>query len=87
MVGPPGNWAYLRIVKRQAQRLAGTVKERYTAYTSQDGHRWVRGGTWLHRLGDGAHIGLVSMGAAAPPAKVFNSKFAYVRVWTVAPLD
>ncbi len=86
VVGPPGNWAYLRIVKRAVTRPDGTVVGRYTAYTSQNGHRWVRGGTWVHRLGDGARIGLVSMGAAAEPAaQVFDSKFAYVRVWTVAP--
>ncbi len=84
VVGPPGRWAYLRIVKRQALRPVDTGRQLYTAYTSQDGHRWVRGGTWVHRLGDDARIGLVSMGAAQD-GQVFDAKFEYVRVWTVAP--
>ena len=45
------------------QREAGGDTERYTAYTSQDGQTWVRGGVWTHSLGDDAQIGLVSMGA------------------------
>ncbi|MEP6651637.1 MAG: family 43 glycosylhydrolase, partial [Lapillicoccus sp.] len=47
VVGPPSEeWTYLRVV---VKRLTGTAKaaaggdtESYTAYTSQDGRRWVR---------------------------------------------
>jgi arabinan endo-1,5-alpha-L-arabinosidase len=52
----------------------------YTAYTSQDGSRWVRGGTWTHReLGDHVRIGLVSMGGPGD----FNAWFDRVDVWSL----
>ena len=71
VVGPPAEWTYLRIVKRDS----GDHQE-YTAYTKQDGKRWVRGGTWTHQLGDNARIGLVSMGGSG-----FVANFDYVRVY------
>src|SRR5215211_8561863 len=71
VVGPPAEWVYLRIVKRNH---AG--EERYTAYTSLDGVTWVRGGTWTHELGSDASIGLVSMGGSG-----FTANFDYVRVY------
>ena len=71
VVGPPGEWVYLRIVKRNH---AG--EEHYTAYTSLDGVNWVRGGTWTHELGSEASIGLVSMGGSG-----FVAEFDYVRVY------
>jgi arabinan endo-1,5-alpha-L-arabinosidase len=71
VVGPPAEWTYLRIAKRSR---AG--EEHYTAYTSRDGQRWTRGGTWTHDLGRGAQIGLVSM--ANPD---FIANFDYVRVY------
>jgi arabinan endo-1,5-alpha-L-arabinosidase len=71
VVGPPGEWTYLRIVKRNH---AG--EEHYTAYTSLDGDNWVRGGTWTHELGSDAAIGLVSMGGSG-----FVAEFDYVRVY------
>ncbi|HJQ13873.1 MAG TPA: family 43 glycosylhydrolase [Anaerolineales bacterium] len=71
VVGPPGEWVYLRIVK---QTHAGD--EHYTAYTSLDGVNWVRGGTWTHDLGTDASIGLVSMGGSG-----FVAEFDYVRVY------
>lgn len=71
VVGPPGEWVYLRIVK---QTKGG--EEHYTAYTSLDGETWVRGGTWTHDLGSDASIGLVSMGGSG-----FTAEFDYVRVY------
>jgi arabinan endo-1,5-alpha-L-arabinosidase len=71
VVGAPGDWIYLRIVK---QTRAG--EEHYTAYTSADGEHWVRGGTWTHELGSDAQIGLVSMGGSG-----FTASFDYVRVY------
>ena len=71
VVGAPGEWTYLRIVKRS--NLEG---ELYTAYTSMDGVNWVRGGTWTHQLGTNARIGLVSMGGSG-----FTANFDYVRVY------
>ena len=55
VVGPPGDdWTWLRIVVERLtgaeRRDAGGDTERYTAYTSQDGVTWVRGGAWTHRL-------------------------------------
>lgn len=73
VVGPPNLWTYLRIVKREH---AG--HEEYTAYTSQDGIHWVRGGVWTHQLGNNARIGLVSMGGSG-----FVANFDYVRVYNV----
>ncbi|MEP6853411.1 MAG: family 43 glycosylhydrolase [bacterium] len=74
VVGPPAEWTYLRIAKRT---VLGT--ERYTAYTSQDGMRWVHGGTWTHTLGSTAKIGLISMGGTG-----FVANFDYVRVYRLA---
>ncbi|MEJ7707346.1 MAG: hypothetical protein WKF82_08760 [Nocardioidaceae bacterium] len=71
-------------MKRQSLRPNGNPVERYTA-TRQDDHRWIRGGTWTHDVGDDARIGLVSMGAADAGVELFDAKFDYVRVWTVAP--
>jgi arabinan endo-1,5-alpha-L-arabinosidase len=50
----------------------------YTAYTSRDGDRWVRGGTWTHDVGAGEKIGLVSMGGTG-----YVARFLDVRVWTL----
>lgn len=89
VAGTPGDWTTLRIVKREVQRQNGGVKQLYTAYTRQDGKRWVRGGTWTHRLGANARIGLVAMGEpndANPELDPeFVSKFRYVRVAQVKP--
>ena len=79
VVGPPADpWTSLRIVVERLdgreRREAGDDTERYTAYTSQDGVTWVRGGAWTHHLG-GARIGLVSMGGAG-----FTAQFDHVRV-------
>ena len=71
MVGPPGEWTWLRIAKE-----TGGGEEQYTAYTSRDGVIWERGGTWTHALGQNARIGLVSMGGAG-----FTANFDYVRVY------
>lgn len=78
VVGPPSDWSYLRIAVRRSR---GT-EERYTAYTSQDGQRWVRGGTWTHQLNQAARIGLVSMGGAG-----FTALFDYVRVYQLSTDD
>ncbi len=71
VVGPPGEWTYLRIAKRSNQY----GEELYTAYTSADGQTWEHGGTWTRSLGSNARIGLVSMGGAGSIAT-----FDYVRV-------
>jgi arabinan endo-1,5-alpha-L-arabinosidase len=87
VVGPPGDdWTYLRIVVEvltgAEQREAGGDTERYTAYTSQDGVTWVRGGVWTHSLGDGL-IGLVSMGATGQVTEPITAEFDYVRVYSL----
>jgi arabinan endo-1,5-alpha-L-arabinosidase len=75
VVGTPGELTWLRIVKRTA---AG--RSLFTAYTSQDGRRWVRGGTWVHGgLGSNVRIGLVSMGGPGD----FTAYFDHVRVWAL----
>jgi arabinan endo-1,5-alpha-L-arabinosidase len=73
VVGAPGEWTYLRIVRR-----SNNAGDLYTAYTSADGVNWVRGGTWTHQLGSNAHIGLVSMGGSG-----FTANFDYVHVYVL----
>ena len=87
VVGPPGDdWTYLRIVVEHLsgaeQREAGGDTERYTAYTSQDGRTWVRGGVWTHSLGD-AQIGLVSMGLQPQVTTSITAEFDYVRIYSL----
>lgn len=78
VVGTPGDETRLRIVKEtRSQRTT------FTAYTSQDDKRWVRGGTWVHNrlAGDDLRIGLVSMGAQE--AVDFTARFSYVKTWAL----
>ncbi|HUQ77637.1 MAG TPA: family 43 glycosylhydrolase [Patescibacteria group bacterium] len=79
VVGPPGEWTWLRIVKEPSGERSPTGvyggSELYTAYTSHDGLTWSRGGTWTHHLGDAARIGLVAMGGSG-----FEAEFDDVRV-------
>lgn len=74
VVSSPGEWTYLRIVKRNH-----SGEERYTAYISLDGVNWTRGGTWTHQLGSNAQIGLVAMGGPD-----YTANFDYVRVYRLA---
>lgn len=79
VVGPPGEWTWLRIVVQTDG--SGSVKgpyggsQRFTAYTSHDGVTWTRGGTWAGDLGKNARIGLVAMGGSG-----FVADFDYVHV-------
>ena len=76
VAGPPGETTWLRI----AARVRGPGEDTYTAYTSLDGVTWYRAGTWTHRLGRHAKIGLVSM--ARPPEQPDHAGlFEYVRVY------
>lgn len=63
VAGTPGATTWLRL---DVHRSGGD--ERYTAYSSQDGRTWVGGGTWTHRLGPDARLGLVAMGGAGQHA-------------------
>ncbi|WP_309893479.1 family 43 glycosylhydrolase [Archangium sp.] len=81
VVGPPSeDWMYLRIaVERltgEARRAAGGDTTAYTAYTSQNGVDWVRGGTWTHSM-TAARIALVAMGGGGD----FTAEFDHVRVY------
>jgi arabinan endo-1,5-alpha-L-arabinosidase len=86
VVGPPSEeWTYLRIVVEQLNKreraAAGGDTESYTAYTSQDGINWVRGGTWTHSLGDDAQVALAAFGLQQPAD--YTAEFDYVRVYTL----
>lgn len=88
VVGPPGEWTWLRIVKEDvppAEVLNGE-DELYTPYTSVDGISWVRGGSWTHDLGDEAKIGLVAMGQTDDVVDTFTAEFDYVRAARVSEL-
>lgn len=78
VVGPVGDWTYLRIVAHQPPPSAAGSGVSYTAYTSLDGTHWDAGGTWTRDLGPNPKIGLISMGGSG-----FTSHFAYVRVSAV----
>jgi len=77
VVGPPGEWTTLRIVKR-----IGGGTERYTAYTrcGAPGCVWEEGMTWTHELGQDVAIGLVAMGGGGP----YEAEFEFVRVSRLA---
>lgn len=77
VIGPPDKTVWLRIVKRGQ----GT-SERYTGYSSRDGQKWVRGGTWTHDLGAAARIGLVAMARPVDGAP-YPATFDYVHVSTL----
>ena len=73
-IGPPGDVTGLRVVHR---RSGG--HDLFTAYTRQDGRRWIRGGTWVYDgLGSTGRIGLAALGGAG-----FTASFDYVRTWTL----
>jgi len=74
LLASPSDPAYLRIVKRTVNG-----QEFYSSYSSHDGLTWERGGTWTHRLGTGARIGLVSMSGSG-----FVMLFDYVHVYNLA---
>jgi arabinan endo-1,5-alpha-L-arabinosidase len=73
--GAPVAHTWLRIVRADA---AGG-EQRYTGYSSIDGHRWVRGGTWRNDLA-APKIALFAMGGAGHTAD-----FDSVRVYRVRP--
>ena len=86
VVGPPSEeWTYLRIAVEELDVPAGGPTgddtHRYTAYTSQDGRRYVRGGTWTHSMGNAQQIALFAMGLQNPAD--FTAEFDYVRVSTL----
>jgi arabinan endo-1,5-alpha-L-arabinosidase len=80
VIGPPAQpegtpaTTWLRIVRRG---------DRYTGYSSIDGRRWVRGGTWTHSL-QGARLALFSLGALDEQAGGRVADFDYVRVHRLA---
>lgn len=87
VVGPPSEeWTYLRIAVKQLSggetREAGGDTEGYTAYTSQDGVTWVRGGTWTHSLGRDSRIALAAFGLQ-DATQDFTAEFDYIRVSTL----
>jgi arabinan endo-1,5-alpha-L-arabinosidase len=75
VAGTPGEWTWLRIDIRREGR-----EERYTAWSMGDGGNWVGGGTWTHRLGSKARLGLVAMGGAGHAVT-----FGEVRVERLSP--
>jgi arabinan endo-1,5-alpha-L-arabinosidase len=78
VIGPPAapkaTTTWLRIV-RQAGAEGG--EQRFTGYSSVDGRRWVRGGTWRNDLGR-PQIAVLAMGGEGHTAH-----FDYVRVYRV----
>ena len=75
-LGPsPGDLTGLRLVHRRSGD-----HDLYTAYTQQDGRRWIPGGTWVYDgLGSAGRIGLVALGGVG-----FTATFEYFRTWTLS---
>ena len=51
-------------------------------YSSVDGKKWEKGGSYTHSLGSNARIGLISMGGSG-----FTANFDYLRVYRVETRD
>lgn len=87
VVGPPAEeWTYLRIavvhLDEDESEEANGDTESYTAYTSQDGVNWVKGGTWTHSLGTDAQVALAALGLQTAD-QPFTAEFDYVVVSTL----
>jgi arabinan endo-1,5-alpha-L-arabinosidase len=65
--------AWLRIVKSNVNG-----EEHYTAYSSNDGATWIKGGTWVHTLGNAAKICLYAGNRSG-----FTASFDYIHVSTL----
>jgi arabinan endo-1,5-alpha-L-arabinosidase len=82
-VGTPGDWTYLRIVKRTD---TATNTDLYTAFSASSFNsltgqlNWIRGSTWTHNVGAAARIGIVSMSGSG-----YTAEFEYFRVSPIAP--
>lgn len=74
LAGPAAPTSWLRLVKRTIEG-----EEQYTAYTSTDGRTWELGGTWTHRLGANARVGLVALWGAG-----YIANFDYLRVFRLS---
>ena len=72
-LGPPADYTELRIAKRTV-----SGQDQYTAYSSQDGTEWVRGGTWTASLGANPQIVLFAQNRSG-----FLVGFSYVHVSTL----
>jgi len=75
VVGPVGDWTYLRIVAHEVRK---SNSYEYTAYTSLNGTSWDKGGTWDQSVSADSRIGLVSMGGDG-----YETLFDYVHVTRV----
>jgi arabinan endo-1,5-alpha-L-arabinosidase len=72
-VGPPAATTWLRL---QHTRDPQSGEQRYRAFTSRDGKKWIGGGTWTMPKNTQPRIGLVSMGG-----KGATAEFDYFRVY------
>jgi arabinan endo-1,5-alpha-L-arabinosidase len=72
-VGPPAATTWLRLRRTSDPR---TGEERFQAFTSRDGRKWIAGGTWTLPEGSRPRVGLVSMGGEGATAE-----FDYFRLY------
>lgn len=73
IVGPPAATTWLRLTHRLDTR---TGEHLLRAWTSTDGHTWVKGGVWTLPAGTKLRIGLISHGGAGATAD-----FDYLRLY------
>jgi hypothetical protein len=73
IVGPPAETTWLRLTHRVDP---GNGEHELRAWTSRDGHSWVKGGVWTLPAGSKVRVGLVSHGGAGALAQ-----FDYFRLY------
>ena len=76
IVGPPAATTWLRLTHR-VDRTNGEHELR--AWTSRDGHDWVKGGVWTLPAGSDVKVGLVSQGRTTDVAT--TARFDYFRLY------
>jgi len=76
IVGPPAATTWLRLTHR-VDRATGEHELR--AWTSRDGHDWVKGGVWTLPAGSDVRVGLVSQGRTTDVAT--TARFDYFRLY------
>jgi hypothetical protein len=74
---PARTVTWLRIV---VERRPGP--DLFVPWTSRNGNDWLRGGAWLHDLGEEPQLGLVAMGAAG-----FTAEFDDLVILTHTHMD
>lgn len=77
IVGPPAATTWLRIT----HHVAANGEHDLRAWTSRDGHTWVKGGVWTLPTGSEIKVGLVSHGLQAASTASTTARFDFFRLY------